>query len=180
MMKLTYFDRINDRDELIGGTASYDEVHGKGLWHRGVHIIIYTPDKKIVMQKRSPSLKYHPSEIEVTVGGGVDAGETPRHAIIREVSEELGIHLNKDDLHFIGKTKSNHHTRSQTNRVFIYSYSICIPEVALKMHIDIGETSLAFLVPERELRRALKVHRIKNIGRISSLYAYWTYLLDSI
>lgn len=179
-MELTYSDRIDENDNLLGGTASYDEVHGQGLWHRGVHIIIYTSDKQIVMQKRSPSLKYHPNEIEVSVGGGVDAGESPGQAIVREVKEELGISISTDELRYIGKTKLNHHTKTQINRVFIYSYSLLLPKERLQLLIDSRETSAAFLISEKELRQALKVHRIKHVGKISSLYAYWKYLLDAI
>ena len=179
-MELTYFDRIDEHDNLIGGTASYDRVHSEGLWHRGVHAIIYTPDKQIVMQKRSLSLKYHPGEIEVSVGGGIDAGETPAQAMLREIKEELGLELAKSDLKFIGKTKSNHHTKTQINRVFIYSYSVCLPAKNLRFHINEMESSTVFFVSEKKLRRALKLHRIKKIGKISSLYAYWTKLLNSI
>jgi 8-oxo-dGTP pyrophosphatase MutT (NUDIX family) len=179
-MKQTYFDCIDEHDNLIGKTASYDEVHGQGLWHRGVHVIIYTPDRQIVMQKRSPSLKYHPDEIEVSVGGGVDAGESTDEAILREVKEELGLQLSKTDIKYIGKTKSNHHTRTQINRVFIYNYAACVPAGRLRFMTDDSETSTAFLMSENKLRRALRIHRIKNMGKVSSQYAYWTHLLNSI
>jgi 8-oxo-dGTP pyrophosphatase MutT (NUDIX family) len=176
----SFFDQVDDTDTLVNNVASYDEVHSQGLWHRGVHVIIYTPDKHIVMQKRAPSLKYHPNEIEVSVGGGVDAGESPEQAAVREIYEELGITIPESSLRFIGKTKFNHHTKTQHNRVFIYSYAICLERDALKLQINEEESTLAFFISAKRLRRALRMHRIKNIGRISSQYAYWRYLLDAI
>jgi isopentenyl-diphosphate delta-isomerase len=179
-MELSYFDVVDDKDKLTGKKASYDIVHDKGLWYRGVHVIIYTPEKEIVMQKRSPSLKYHPNDIEISVGGGVDAGETPEQAAVREVQEELGLKLNKNDLSYIGKVKSNHKTKTQMNKVFIYSYSACVPKSDLNLNIVSEETSKVFLISHRKLRKALRVHRIKGIGKVLSTYAYWNYLLDSI
>lgn len=179
-MRLSYFDIVDQHDQLTGFKASYDEVHSKGLWCRGVHVLIYTPDRQIVMQKRSPTLKYHPNEVEISVGGGVDSGETPEQAAIREVNEELGISISPAELYFIGKTKFNHATKTQTNRNFIYSYSACIPKDKMKFTVDPEETSNAFLISEKKLRTALRRHRVRNIGRITSTYAYWKYLLDSL
>ena len=179
-VKSSYFDLIDENDNLIGKTASFDEVHNQGLWHRGVHVLIYTPDGQIVMQKRSLSMKYHPDEIEVSVGGGVDRGETPLEAAIREVHEELNIRIKKKDIKLIGKSKFNHRTKTQINRVFQYSYSVCVPKDQIDLNINTIETNKVFLVTKRKLRFALRAHRIKNIGKITPTYAYWKYLIDSI
>jgi isopentenyl-diphosphate delta-isomerase len=174
------YDIFDSNDKPLDKTATYNEVHTQGLWHRGVHVIIYTPDKKVVMQKRSINLAYHPGEVEISVGGGVDAGETPAEAIYREALEELGLDLSSHKVRFIGKTKSNHRTKSQINRTHIYSYAVCIPESELRFMLDTAETESAFLMPESSLRRALKTHRIKHVGRITSTYSYWRWLLDNI
>lgn len=178
-MRSSYFDVVDENDQPTGSRASYEEVHSKGLWHRGVHVLIYTPDGKVVMQKRSPSLSYHPDEVEISVGGGVNAGERPEQAAAREVNEELGITIGPSELRFIGKTKFNHATKTQLNRNFIYSYSICVPEDKLAFKINPAETSSAFLLSEKRLRAALRRHRIRHVGKITSTYAYWRYLLDS-
>jgi 8-oxo-dGTP pyrophosphatase MutT (NUDIX family) len=177
---MSSYDIIDENDNLINQIATYNEVHEKGLWYRAVHAIIYTPEKEIVMQKRAPSLAYHPDEIEISVGGGVDAGETPEGAIIREIKEELGISIKKSQLRYIGKTKFNHKTLTQINRFFLYSYAVCVDKKSLKMSVNPQETSAIFLITARKLRRALKVHRIKNMGRISDINSYWNYLLDSV
>ena len=176
----SYFDVFDENEQPTGKVASYSDVHKKGLWVRGVHVIIYTPDYEIVMQKRAPSMKYMPGKIEVSVGGGVDAGETPEQAAIRETREEFGIELRQSDLRFLGRTKFNHASKGQLHRNFIYSYAACVPKDKLE-HLQISEeTSLAFLISRKKLRRALTKHRIKHVGMITSQYAYWRFLLESI
>jgi 8-oxo-dGTP pyrophosphatase MutT (NUDIX family) len=179
-MKQTFFDLVDEYDAPTGLTASYDDVHSKGLWTRGVHAIIYTPDNEIVMQKRAITLKYHPDLIEISVGGGVDAGESPEQAMVREIKEELGLDISIDELRFISKTKYNHPARGMLFRTFIYSYAVCIPKERLRISINPEETSSAFLLSKRRLKTALRLHRIKNRGRISGEYAFWKYLLDAI
>lgn len=179
-MKLSTYDVVDENDKQVNQRADYNEVHAKGLWHRGVHVLIHTPDKQIMVQKRAPTLGFHPSEVEITAGGGVDAGETPTRAAIRETKEELGIRLAASDLRYVGKTRYNHRTKNLIKRTFIYSYIACVPLDRLKLSVNPEETSSAFLIPERQLRTALRRHRIKNIGKISPQYAYWKSLLDSI
>jgi isopentenyl-diphosphate delta-isomerase len=176
----SYLDIVDESDNLLGFKASYDEVHKKGLWCRAIHTVIYTPDRQIVMQKRSPSLKYRPGEVEISVGGGVDAGESPEEAAIREIREELGIVIGSKDLHFIGKTKQNFKTKTQIVRDFVYSYSICLPKDTLEFNASEEETTAIFLISEKKLRRALMLHKLRYAGKTTPTYSYWQYLLDSI
>lgn len=177
---MSNFDIVDENDQPIHMVATFDEVHKLGYWHRGVHVIIYTPHKEIVMQKRALSLSYHPGEIEISVGGGVDAGELPIDAAIRETKEELGILLDKADLRYLGKSKYNHRTKTQKNKVFLYSYAVCVPKHDLKFAIDTSETTVAFFITKRRLQFALARHRIKHFGKITSMYAYWASLLKSV
>lgn len=175
---------IFDKDEnSLHKTATYDEVRNNGLWTRGVHIILYTPSKKIVMQKRSDTLDYHPSEIEVSVGGGVKAGETTEQAIIREVREETGIILDASDLKFIGKKKFNHAYKRNGHKYymkdFLYSYSAQIPEDVTFSPKD-DEAQLLFLLPYNQVKRSIRKHYVLHFGRLTSMYSYWLYLLRAI
>lgn len=178
---MSRYDVFDQNNQPTGKIASYDEVYKKGLWHRGVHVIIYTPEKQIVMQKRSISLKCHPGEIEISVGGGVDAGEKPEDAILREIKEEIGITVEKDELRFIGITKYNHRSKNQISRSHIYNFSLCIDKDQLgAMLRDKSEVDELFFISKPRLQRALTIHRIKNVGKIAGQYAYWKMLLRAI
>jgi 8-oxo-dGTP pyrophosphatase MutT (NUDIX family) len=177
---MSNFDIFDEHDQSLNKVATFDEVHQLGYWHRGIHVIIYTPHKEIVMQKRSLSLSYHPGEIEISVGGGVDAGELPIDAVVRETKEELGITLDKTKIRFLGKTKFNHRSKMQFNKVFLYSYAICVPKHDIKFAIDTSESSQAFFISKHKLKLALVRHRIKHFGKISSMYSYWVSLLNAV
>ncbi len=175
---------IFDKDENpLRKTATYDEVRKNGLWARGVHIILYTPTKNILMQKRSSKLDYHPGEIEVSVGGGVKAGETTEQAIIREVKEETGISLSQAQLQYIGKKKFGRTYKRDGHKYymkdFIYSYSAEIPDDVVFNPKD-DEAQELFLLPLKKVKQSIRKRYVIHFGRLASMYSYWLYLLRSI
>ncbi len=69
-----------------------------------VHVYLYTPDGKFLMQKRSKDKQSHPGEWDVT-GGAVLAGESAKAGAVRETEEEVGISLREEELTYIGRIK---------------------------------------------------------------------------
>jgi len=69
-----------------------------------VHIYLYTPDKKFLIQKRAMNKESHPGEWDVT-GGAVLSGEESIDGAIRETEEEVGIKLDKSELRLAGRLK---------------------------------------------------------------------------
>lgn len=69
-----------------------------------VHIYLYTPDGRFLVQKRAMSKETHPGEWDVT-GGAVLSGEESIDGAIRETQEEIGIKLDKSELFFAGRLK---------------------------------------------------------------------------
>lgn len=85
------FDIINDADQVIG-QATRDEVHGNpDLLHRVVHVLLFSPDGRLYLQRRSLNKDIQPDKWDTSVGGHVDAGESYATAAGRELHEELGI-----------------------------------------------------------------------------------------
>jgi isopentenyl-diphosphate Delta-isomerase len=90
-------DVVNQNDEVIG-KAARDEVHQKGLTCRMIYVWFYTPDKKIILQRRSKTKKNHPGRLTTAVSGHVESGATYREAALREAFEETGIKIIANDL----------------------------------------------------------------------------------
>lgn len=178
-------DVFDKNEKPTGRTATFDEVQTKGLFTQGVHIVIYTQDSQIVMQRRSPKLDYHPSQIEVSVGGGVVTGEDPKQAAIREIQEELGLKVSEDKLVFIGKKKFNHsYTRSGERaykRSFDYFYKLKVTnEQISKLQPLDGEAGQIFTIGKRKLVWALRRHYLKGYGKFMPFYSYWALMVKSV
>lgn len=101
-----YFDILDDKGVYTNKTASRDECHNKGLWHRAVVLHIINSKGLILLQKRSSNKKMWPNMWDITAGGHVLAGELGFQALIRESNEEIGLDINKKDLLFIGSALS--------------------------------------------------------------------------
>ena len=86
------FDVVNDHDEVIG-QAPRREVHARGLWHRAVHVLVYNARGQVFLQKRSLKKDTAAGLWDSSSSGHVDSGEDYDPCAVREVREEIGLHL---------------------------------------------------------------------------------------
>ncbi|AGX43523.1 NUDIX hydrolase [Clostridium saccharobutylicum] len=88
------------------GIKTRDEVHKKGLRHKVVHCWIIERLKEellIYLQQRSYRKSDFAGLYDISCAGHIDAGEEVENSMIRELEEELGLHVNKNDLKYIGR-----------------------------------------------------------------------------
>lgn len=86
------FDIVNERDEVVG-QAPRREVHARGLWHRAVHVLVYNARGQVFLQKRSLKKDTAAGLWDSSSSGHVDSGEDYDPCAVREVREEIGLHL---------------------------------------------------------------------------------------
>lgn len=81
-------------------------VHTEGLWHKVFGAILYNLEEKtIYFQTIYPKESYtfeREDFIDFVVGGHIEDDEDVLTAGIREIKEELGFDVKKDDLYFLG------------------------------------------------------------------------------
>jgi len=99
-------DILDPEGNFTGKTAMKSEAHKKGWFHATVHIWFYTSNGKILIQQRGKHKDTHPLLWDVSVAGHVGAWEDFKTSAVREVSEEIGLEITKDELHEIGVFKS--------------------------------------------------------------------------
>jgi 16S rRNA (adenine1518-N6/adenine1519-N6)-dimethyltransferase len=84
------FDVVNKNDQVIGQELR-SIVHQRGLWHRGVHLLLFTHEEKLLVQQRSRNKSQSPLMYDCSVSEHVTAGEGYYEAALRGISEELGL-----------------------------------------------------------------------------------------
>jgi 8-oxo-dGTP pyrophosphatase MutT (NUDIX family) len=165
-----------------GKTADIDTINAAGLWHRGVHAIIYSEDGYVLVQKRAPKIIFHPGSLDISVGGGVDKGELPEDAMLREIHEELGLKVSREQLEYVGIRKYSHvwpHYYKIT-RCFIYTYLVKLPDHQMRLALQASEVAEARFISIRETKKLIKSGRIKSFGRLEPTYRYYKQLLAAV
>jgi isopentenyldiphosphate isomerase len=84
------FDIVDEHDRVTG-QSTRAEVHAKHLRHRAVHAWAFNRDGRLFLQKRSLQKDTAPGRWDSSASGHLDAGETYDAAVVRELSEEIGV-----------------------------------------------------------------------------------------
>jgi isopentenyldiphosphate isomerase len=84
------FDVIDEDDNAIGQEAR-SVVHQRGLWHRGVHVFLFTDEGRLLVQQRSGDRVHAPLALDCSVSEHVKAGEDYYTAAVRGLQEEMGV-----------------------------------------------------------------------------------------
>lgn len=92
------WDLYDEADKPTDEVILRGERIPKGRYHRVVEAWLRTKDGHFILQKRSKKKKNFPGFWSCTACGSVQQGEEPEEAMIREMAEEMGITLSRDDL----------------------------------------------------------------------------------
>lgn len=117
-------DIVDENNKLTGQIEDRWVAYNKGLWRRTVSCWIMNEKGEVLLQKRTANKLRNPNKWAKT-GGQVDSGETVEEAIFREVKEELGIEIPKEQIRIIDIHKSNEkNKRFAYNFIFVVNYKI--------------------------------------------------------
>ena len=106
---------VVDADDNESGALPRSVIHARGLLHRAVHVLVFDPDERLIIQQRSTLKDTFPLHWEC-VGGHLSPGENYREAAVREVMEELGVAAR--DLKFLCKIPASETTGLEFVEVF--------------------------------------------------------------
>ncbi len=100
-----FIDILNEEGEPTGEILLKSKAHANGLWHASAQVWIITPDRKVLLQQRAANKDSYPNLWDISVAGHLSAGDTPLIAALREIEEEIGLQLNKEDLQYLKTIK---------------------------------------------------------------------------
>ena len=110
---------------LTGDVVTKRVAHSEGIWHRAVHILIISKDKrKILLQKRCNDKKLFPNMWDISVGGHVSSSENSLVSAKREVNEELGLNSNRYEFNYVKEIKEKFLYNDIDSREFVDIYMI--------------------------------------------------------
>ncbi len=90
---------LYDENRLpLGRTAERGGTLNGGEYRTVVHVCVFDRRGRLLIQRRTAEKFIWPDRWDVSVGGGVDAGETSRQGAEREFREELGFPLDLSGL----------------------------------------------------------------------------------
>src|SRR5579862_7129985 len=176
---MALIDVLDASGNRTGRVAGIEEVTKKGLWRCGVHALVYNTHGDILVQKRSRRIIFDPDMLDVSFGGGVDAGEEPIEALVREAAEELGLRVKLGDVTFLGVSKYNHHwkTYGKIERTFRYNYLVCTDAEEGNLVVEASEVAWAKFLPLSTVKRLVSYGWSRPLGRLMPSYVYFRYLV---
>ena len=86
-------DLYNEDRVPLGRTAERSGPKNPGELRLVVHVCVFDSQGRLLIQQRAKKKYVWPELWDVSIGGGVDAGETSRQGAQREFQEELGYRL---------------------------------------------------------------------------------------
>lgn len=139
---------VDEADQQVG-LASRAQIHAQGLKHRAVHVLVFAPDGRLWLQRRSQAKDRYPGLWTSSASGHVDPGESYDQAAARELKEELGLEL---ALTYLGKVAAGPATEGEFTAVYMaVSAKEPQPDAA-----EIAEMGLFNLAQARSLAADLK------------------------
>ena len=90
-------DLYDENRVPLGLTAERHCPKGANEYRVVVHVCAFDRQGRLLIQQRTAEKRVWPCRWDVSVGGGVDAGETSRRGAEREFREELGYPLDLTD-----------------------------------------------------------------------------------
>lgn len=105
---------VDARDRVVG-TMTRREIHEKGLLHRAAHVLLFDPQGRLYLQKRSAAKDTYPGKWTSSASGHVDPGESYAQCAARELGEELGIEARLD---YLGRLPAGPRTENEFVEVF--------------------------------------------------------------
>lgn len=171
-------DILNSDGSPSGKRVSKKEAHEKGLWHRTAHVWLVNKNNEILLQKRADHIESNPGMYDISAAGHLSAGDTRVAGALREVEEELGIHINENDLINIGEIRqeSTQHNGRYINKEYSDVYVVRSGIPVSGFVIQESEVDHVLYIPTAELKKWVDEKRKDLVMHLEEFRILFRYL----
>lgn len=155
-----YFDLLDENGNKTGKIKLRKLVHRDGDWHRAVHIWIYNDRKEILLQRRSPNKDSDPNLLDISCGGHLTSGDDSLTGALRELKEELGLSVKKEELKYITTLKrSPKHDDGFVDNEYDDLYLLNVNKSCDEMQFQEEEISEIFFIAYDDFKKMVEEGR---------------------
>lgn len=133
-------DVLDENGNKTGIVKPKSQVKKDGDFFRGIKVYVINSKKEVITHQRSSNKVIYPNLWSAFVVGHVMAGESSVNACVRELGEELGIFINKEELKYLYTFKDCNSSgiENHINNIFndIYLLVKDIELESLKLQVD--------------------------------------------
>ncbi len=140
---------VDDENKIIG-KATRKAVHKKGLLHREASLFIVNENNEILIQTRKDNGKY-----DYSASGHFPAEDTYLDGAVREVKEELGSKLNKNEFNKIAEIRVDFKSSEKINNRFIDLFEVKGNFKITDFKIDKNEVKNIKFIPISEIKKLI-------------------------
>lgn len=165
-------DVLDQDGNKTGETLRRSEIHRLGKWHKVVHVWIKNGTGDLLLQKRSMNKESDPGKWDVSAGGHITAGDESLHTAQKEIQEELGISIPKENIIFLGSLKAQNTQRNgrfinnEINDIYVVSTNAKTEDMIIQKE-EVDEVKF---VPIQEIQKRLDAYD-QSMSRHDEEYA---------
>ena len=151
-----YFDILDANGNMTGEVKLRHDVHRDGDWHKAVHIWIFNKSGEVLLQRRSPNKDSYPNMLDISCAGHLSAGDSSIDGALRELEEELGLYVDKEELKLFDNMKiSRVFKETFINNEFNDLYYLITDKEIKDMTIQEEELSEIFFISFEKLKQMI-------------------------
>ena len=161
---MEYWDLLDRRRRPLGQRIARQQTLPRGTYHAVCFVWIADPDGTFLLTRRAPEKKSYPNLWGCT-GGAVQAGETSREAMARELWEETGLTARPEEFQLLRTLRQR--------QMFCDLYYLQLTQKPEVLRLQPGETVEAGWFSLQQIRQLAKsgqlappdCRRLRQLGR---------------
>ncbi len=102
---MEFIDVLDENGNKTGIVRNRNLIYKNGDWHKTVHVWLLNDNNELLIQKRAKDKETFPNLWAISIAGHVITDEDSIQAAQREIREEIGLNISKENLIYMFSIK---------------------------------------------------------------------------